>query len=220
MLLRMKYELLQTLLPYLEEYERSYPNQERTQHFAVWLARKTAEQEQVKPSDAGHDEAARIQQLLVYLNRYARNYAKKALEGSVLGGMDEYVYLRILSDTGGMTKSDLIYRNRHEKPTGMEIIRRLLTAELVEQSDDPDDRRSKQLRITASGSNVLNQLSVRMHVVWELVTGNLNSAEKLLMLQILEKLETFHQLLLARTKGGNFEETLRVLQNYLNKEAE
>lgn len=220
----MKYELLQTLLPYLEEYERAYPKQQHSQHFAVWLARRTAETEQVtsgkEASRPGGGESAGIPQLLVFLNRYARNYAKKALEGSVLGGMDEYVYLSILSGTGGLTKSDLIYRNRHEKPTGMEIIRRLLTAGLVEQSDDPDDRRSKQLRITDSGREALQKVDVRMNVVWELITGNLNTAEKMLLLQILEKLEAYHQLLLARTKGGNFEETIRVLRNQIEQKDE
>lgn len=213
----MKYELLQTLLPYLEEYERAYPGQLHTQHFAVWLARRTAEKEQVaagkEASDTGRNDSLAIPRLLVFLNRYARNYAKKALEDSVLGSMDEYVYLRIVSDTGGMTKSDLIYRNRHEKPTGMEIIRRLLAAGLIEQSDDPDDRRSKQLRISHAGKEALQKVAIRMNVVWELITGNLNSAEKLLLLQLLEKLETFHQLLLAQTKGGDFEETIRVLRN-------
>lgn len=212
----MKYELLQTLLPYLEEYERTYPQQAHTQHFGVWLARRAAEEEQVatrsETAAATPDTSSRIQHLLVFLNRYARGYAKKALDGSVLGGIDEYVYLTVLSETGGLTKSELIYRNRHEKPTGMEIIRRLLTAGLVVQSDDPDDRRSKQLRITEAGRAALEKVGVRMNLVREITTGNLNSAEKLLLLQILEKLESFHQLLLARTRGGDFEEMIRVLR--------
>ena len=213
----MKYELLQTLLPYLDAYEKAYPKQQNAQHFAVWLARQSANAEQVAPRNStegpGQPDAVEIGKLLVYLNRYAKNYAKKALDGSLLGGMDEFVYLAILIYEGALTKSELIYRNRHEKPTGMEIIRRLLHAGFVEQSDDPDDRRSKRLRITDAGQAIFGQVVERMDFVSELLTGNLNSAEKMLLLQMLEKLENFHQLILAKTKGGNFEETLRVVKS-------
>lgn len=213
----MKYELLQTLLPYLDAYERVYPKQQNPQHFAVWLARQSAAAEQVAlrhgPKVNAQSESVEIGKLLVYLNRYAKNYAKKALDGSLLGGMDEFVYLAILLYEGAITKSELIYRNRHEKPTGMEIIRRLLTAGFVEQSDDPDDRRSKRLLITDAGKAVFGQVVERMDFVSELLTGSLNSAEKMLLLQILEKLEGFHQLVLAKTKGGDFEETVRVVRS-------
>ena len=213
----MKYELLQTLLPYLDAYERAYPKQQDARHFAVWLARQSADEAQVATRKATEgpvqSESVEIGKLLVYLNRYAKNYAKKALDESPLGGMDEFVYLAILLYEGALTKSELIYRNRHEKPTGMEIIRRLLTAGFVEQSDDPDDRRSKRLRITETGKSVFGQVVERMDFVSELLTGNLNSAEKMLLLQILEKLEGFHQLVLAKTKGGDFEETVRVVRS-------
>ncbi len=213
----MKYELLQTLLPYLDAYERAYPKQQDARHFAVWLARQSADEAQVATRKATEgpvqSESVEIGKLLVYLNRYAKNYAKKALDDSPLGGMDEFVYLAILLYEGALTKSELIYRNRHEKPTGMEIIRRLLTAGFVEQSDDPDDRRSKRLRITETGKSVFGQVVERMDFVSELLTGNLNSAEKMLLLQILEKLEGFHQLVLAKTKGGDFEETVRVVRS-------
>lgn len=213
----MKYELLQTLLPYLEVYEKAYPKQQNPQHFAVWLARQSANKQQVasrKTSDGNEkSDSAEIGTLLVFLNRYARNYAKKALEGSALGSMDEFVYLAILLEAGAQTKSELIYRNRHEKPTGMEIIRRLLAAGLVVQSDDPNDRRSKQLQITENGQALVKQVVEKMDFVTELLTGNLNSAEKLLLLQILDKLEDFHQFIQAKTKGGDFAETVRIVRN-------
>ena len=202
----MKYELLQTLLPMLEEYERAYPKQQHLQHFAVWLARQTATEEQIshKSNQDSETEAAAIQTRILFLSRYARAYAKKALEHSPLGSIDEYAYLELVAKTGGMTKSDLIYRNRHEKPTGMEIIRRLQAAGFIEQTDDPDDKRSKQLHLTEAGRQVLDAHAAPMSQVTSLLSGNLNGAEKLLLLQILDKLESFHRLLQAKMKGGNF----------------
>ena len=137
------------------------------------------------------------------MSRYARAYAKKALEHSPLGSIDEYAYLELVAKTNGLTKSDLIYRNRHEKPTGMEIIRRLQASGLIEQTDDPDDKRSKQLHLTETGRQTLETHAAQMDHIAFLLSANLNGAEKLLLLQILEKLEIFHQLFQAKVKGGD-----------------
>ena len=211
----MKYELLHSLLPFLDEYERSYPKQQHPQHFAVWLARQTATEEQVAGRDGAPEtsKATEIQRIVLFLSRYMKSYAKKALEISTLGSLDEYLYLHAVSQAGGLSKSDPIYHHRHEKPTGMEIIRRLMAGGLIGQTDDPDDRRSKQLHITPDGQNALNEVVTRIDLVTELLSGNLNSAEKMLLLQILEKLESFHQLLQARTKGGDFEEITRAIKS-------
>ncbi len=197
------------MLPYLEAYERSHPTVHNPQHFAVWLARQTTESEQVVERDGLHATLettdVRIGKLLVYLNRYLKTYSRKALEDSPLGGMDEFVYLAMLLEFGALTKSDLIQRNRHEKPTGMEIIRRLMALGFITQSDDPDDRRSKRLTISPAGIGMFGQVAARMQQVVELATGNLSGAEKLLLLQILEKLENFHQVILAKTRGADFD---------------
>lgn len=202
----MKYDLLQTLLPHLEAYERAYPKGQSARHFAVWLLRQTTDPEELQEGSAGAAEREKtdgaIGKLLIYLNRYIKVYARKALEGSPLGTMDEFVYLVMLTEQGALTKSDLIQRNRHEKPTGMEIIRRLLALGLIAQSDDLDDRRSKRLTITPQGTNVSGQVAGQMAKVSTLLTGNLTMAEKLLLLQLLDKLENFHQLVLAKLKKG------------------
>ena len=202
----MKYHLLESLLPHLEAYERAYPQQQNPQHFAVWLARQTADEQHLadrnNPAPDHETTDVAITKLLMFLHRYARGYAKKALEGSLLGTMDEFTYLGILLHDGPMTKSELIQRNRHEKPTGMEIIRRLLEMNLVAQSDDLNDRRSKQLRATPEGAAIAAQVSEGMGKAAQLLTGNLNPAEKMLLLQLLERLEQFNQVVQAKMKTG------------------
>jgi DNA-binding MarR family transcriptional regulator len=203
----MKYDLLKTLLPHLETYERAYPKEQSPQHFAVWLLRQTTDGEQMDGYADGPSEREKLDgtigKLLIYLNRYMRMYTRKALEGSPLGTMDEFVYLVMLTEQGALTKSDLIQRNRHEKPTGMEIIRRLLALGLIGQTDDLDDRRSKRLTITPLGIAVSGQVAGQMGKASTLLTGNLSIAEKLLLLQLLDKLEHFHQLVLAKMKKGD-----------------
>lgn len=201
----MKYTLLQNLLPHLEAYENAHPDQADPRHFAGWLGLRTAEQPapptpRAEARPAREPENVAIGRLLVFMNRYLRAYVRKALEGMPLGGVDEFVYLAMLLEYGALTKSDLIQRNRHEKPTGMEIIRRLLALGFVAQTDDPDDRRSKRLSLTPAGMAAFVQASDGMQRVAELLTGDLSAAEKMLLLQLLEKLEDFHQPLVAKVK--------------------
>jgi DNA-binding MarR family transcriptional regulator len=205
----MKYALLQSLLPHIEAYETAHPGSGDVRDFAVWLGRQTAEapgaESARQPKYPGDTEEVAISRLMIFLTRYARTYGRKALEGSVLGSLDEFVYLITLQSMGSMTKTDLIQRNRHEKPTGMDIIRRLLQLGLITQTEDPDDRRSKQLTITPDGAAVAGKLYGRMGLVSHIVAGNLTKTERIELLQLLEKLENFHQVLLAKTRGEGFE---------------
>jgi DNA-binding MarR family transcriptional regulator len=56
---------------------------------------------------------------------------------------------------GRLHQNGIIDMNIHEKTTGMEVIKRLLNNGLIEQTDDPKDRRSKRLLITGKGMGVL-----------------------------------------------------------------
>ncbi len=210
----MKYQLLQTLLPLLEEYEKTNTKVDDVQHFAVWLTRQQADpieaEEPAHHAPGAETPEVVIGKLLFFMTRYARIYSRKALEGTVLGSMDEFVYLASLHSFGSMTKSELIYRNRHEKPTGMDIIKRLLALGLIRQENDLEDRRSKQIAISDQGLAVLLPLYGRMGLVSHIVAGNLSKSERITLVQLLEKLEVFHQVMQAKTKNESFEGMLKV----------
>jgi MarR family transcriptional regulator, lower aerobic nicotinate degradation pathway regulator len=192
----MKYQLLQTLLPLLEQYERQHPASDGLAHFAAWLTRQTTPETQ-GPETAGAPEQ-RLAQLLAHQHRYARLYARKALENSPMNTWDEYHYLLELGLNPGISKIELIQRNRHEKPTGMDIIRRLLADGLIEQANDPRDKRSKVLQLSAAGQTALQHAGVQMNKVYQLMAGKLGAADRMHLQQLLEKLEAFHLLLWAR----------------------
>lgn len=137
---------------------------------------------------------------LLFLQRYARSYGRKALEGTPLGNLDEFIYLSDIQKSGPMGKTELIHRNRHEKPTGMEIIRRLLDLGLIVQKDDARDRRSKILSLTDEGTALLARLEADVHKVFRLIAGNLSTVERFQLMYILEKLERFHQVVQAKLR--------------------
>jgi len=75
----------------------------------------------------------------------------------------------------------------YEKSTGIEIIKRLIAAELASEELNPADKRSKLLRITAAGKGVLYSAFKQMELVSKEVTGVLDASEKRALHYILSR---------------------------------
>ncbi len=205
----MKYDLLAELLPHLDRYESAFPKAKGLQHFAIWLARELADENAVRQPAESADIDGRISELLMFVGRYIKTYARKALEDTPLATMDDYAYLIEVAQNGPMSKMDIIQRHRHEKPSGMEIIKRLSEARLLVQTPDPGDRRSVLMHVTDSGKTTIVATAERMKRVARLGMGQLSNAEKILLLQLLDKLEDFHHLVQAKTRGSDLASLLR-----------
>lgn len=208
----MNYTLIQQLIGEYAEYEQRihHAGEANMAEFARWLAMKhsTAVPERAaatNPDASGEDVQVTIGRIIFYLTRYAKAYAKKALEDSVINSIDEFVYLAgLLNFNEGISKSELIRYNRHEKPTGMEIIRRLLALGLATQKPSESDKRSTLLMITPLGMQTIFPLLQKMGVVSNTIVGNLTLDEQMHLTAILEKLEHFHQDLLGKL-GNDWE---------------
>ena len=118
-----------------------------------------------------------IGRLFVYMSRYAKSYIKKALDGTPLQTAEDFTCLAILLTHDSLSKSELIKSNLQEKTSGTEVIRRLISAELVAQWDDTDDKRSKRVAITNTGKELLYLVFDDMNDVGKMITGNLSYAE-------------------------------------------
>ncbi len=94
-----------------------------------------------------------------------------------------------------MTKTELCNHNLLEITSGNEIIKRLLKNKLIEEYKDPDDRRSKRVKITDEGKKLLIQSFSKMDKVSRIVAGNLGTEEKIELLTILNKLDDFHKVI-------------------------
>jgi MarR family transcriptional regulator, lower aerobic nicotinate degradation pathway regulator len=94
---------------------------------------------------------------------------------------------------GRMTKIQLIEENIHEKSTGMEILKRLLKLELIQQADNEEDRRSKWVFISEKGATAMAAIQQQMYALTTTISGNLNATELQQLNQLLQKLDLFHQ---------------------------
>jgi DNA-binding MarR family transcriptional regulator len=87
---------------------------------------------------------------------------------------------------------ELIKMHHLEPPSGIEVLKRLLNKGLIEEFDDPDDKRAKRIKITEKGRKELQIVMPKMSEVFGLMTAELSLNEKLHMLAFLKQMSDFH----------------------------
>lgn len=146
----------------------------------------------------GRSPESVISTLLLHLNRYAKTYSKSAIADSNFKTQEEFIYLINLKAFGTMTKMELIKKNIQEKSAGILIINRLIKQGWIEQKNSDKDKRTKVLKITEAGLEALDKQMDKIRTATSIVTGNLNHAEKMELIRILDKLEQFHHPIFSR----------------------
>ena len=202
----MNYELLKEIVINLERFEQENESKNGSlKDFGLWLSEQQNTDYQsnngvmsisdLVPEDiksTAEQPEMVIGKLLTFLSRYLKIYLKKGLEGSLLTTGDDFTYLATLLNKGSLTKTELILLSAHEKTSGMEVIKRLLINELIEQNDDEQDKRSKRVSLTQKGMGVLMQSFEAMEKVGIIASGNLTNQEKNQLVYLLKKLDNFH----------------------------
>ncbi len=198
----MNYNLLKQLVNLLEEFEHNILNTKIYTNdingFKRWIADNYNNELKNNEPDWDGKEKGRtadsvINTLIVHMNRYAKSYSKSAIFGSEFSSQEDFIYLINLKAFGEMTKIDLIKKNVHEKPAGMQVINRLIAKGWVNQTDSENDKRSKVLKISNTGLEVLENQMEKIRKATEIVTGDLTQNEKMELIRILNKLNDFHQ---------------------------
>ncbi len=139
----MNYNLLKDTIALVEEFEKKNSNNQYSntiEGFKHWISQNSSkenlleQQTNWKGKAEGRSPESVISTLVVHLNRYAKIYSKAIIQSSEFSSQEEFIYLITLKSFGQMTKMDLIRKNVHEKSAGMEIIRRLLVQNWIEQN--------------------------------------------------------------------------------------
>lgn len=196
----MSYDLLKSLLPYLEDY--SAANTEDIydlKQFAAHLYHATHSEDSTSlphPDGEGMTRAISVNEigrLLPLMAKYARLYFKKAMENEPISSPDEFGFLAGLFYIGSMTKTELITSTVTEIPSGMDIIKRLEKAGLIISYPDEQDRRATRVKLSDEGRRFFTESVLpRMDNLPRLVLGNLSPIEQKQLLHILLKLHAFH----------------------------
>ncbi|TJZ63353.1 MarR family transcriptional regulator [Sphingobacterium olei] len=197
----MNYKLVKNIIDLVQQFEietnKIQGRDLEKEDFIAWIVKSntvlSVQEPQWEGKEQGRSAESVISTLLVQLNRYAKLYSKSAIADSDFSTQEEFIYLINLRAFGGMTKMQLIQRNVHEKPYGIQIINRLLAQGWIEQVDSLVDKRSKIIFITEAGNLTLESQMAKIRQATSVVSGNLSTSEKMELIQLLNKLVNFHQ---------------------------
>lgn len=197
----MFYDLISEVIGLIKIYEKeSGHNSQDGYLFAQWMTghyKKNTDRTIPEPDwegkPKGRSADSVINTSLVHLYRYAKLNAKAAIANTAFSTPDEFIYLISLVSFGSMTKTALIKLNVHEKSVGMQIVNRLINNGLVEQEALDSDKRNRMIHITSKGSQLLNESMQNIKKASSDVTEPLSYPEKMDLIRLLTKLESFHE---------------------------
>ena len=204
----MNYGLIKDILDLVQEFEIETNNNNHfettVEGFKNWISTNNntiVNEPNWEGKENGRSAESVINTLIVHMNRYAKSYSKSAIVGSDFSTQEDFIYLINLKAFGEMSKMDLIKKNVHEKPVGMQIINRLINQGWIEQRNSKTDKRSKVISISETGLQALGNQMDKIRQATSIVTGNLSQNEKMELIRLLNKLDDFHQQIYDR----NFE---------------
>jgi len=174
------------------ENEKGYePND--LNEFTIWLNQFVFKsQHSLESCHKEIDVDMELTYLLIMQNKHYKMYCKDALIISDINSPDEYSFLYHLSLVDSFRKMELIQLHLLEAPSGIEIIKRLLKKDFIEEFDDKNDKRAKRVRITEKGRQEAKALNPLMKEVFSKMTAEMSMKEKIHVISFLRKLNDFH----------------------------
>jgi MarR family transcriptional regulator, lower aerobic nicotinate degradation pathway regulator len=191
----MNASLLKELIDELQTYELHKTNEKASlAGFKQWWLQKGDAKLLVKKKKKNKydDLETQVGRSLVLTYRYARLRIKVGLQDSGISSAEEFSFLATLVGEGPLSKQQLIEKNVVEKTTGFELIKRLSNQKLIIEVVNPNDGRSKIVKLTAKGEKIIYGAFAEMQTTSNVITEPLSTQEKLSLVQILDKLEAFH----------------------------
>jgi DNA-binding MarR family transcriptional regulator len=208
----MDYQLLASLLPYLEAFQKS-ENSNSVIDFITWLQNTPSVTQQTPPcsSTVISTEArmdVQIMHLLALSGKYIRFLYKKGFKDSLLQTTEDFGFLASLYHFGDMRKNELIQVNTSEFTSGMEVIRRLERNGLIESSLDKNDRRARRVQLTREGLQVFLESLPILDNISEIAVAPLNESDKRRLLELLHQLNNFHNPIFHEEKNSKIKDII------------
>ena len=197
---------IKKVLDWVEEFQEESKSKGaiNRKEFAQWLLAQEPVEE-VRPHLDGN-----IAMYIGMLYNYTTFYCRRIFKNSEIYSIIDHSFLMGLMPDQKKTKSQLIQETIMEKSSGTEVIKRLLKQGMIEELDNPADRRTKLVRLTEKGLANVMGLAGAIAQVSAVVTGDLTTQEKMDLVQVLERLHFFHWDHFTTKKEPEIQEMLKV----------
>ncbi|TAF67244.1 MAG: hypothetical protein EAZ55_02675 [Cytophagales bacterium] len=139
------------------------------------------------------EKEVQITILLLRMYRYAKAYLKRNYEDQQLDiSLEEFGFLAGAEYMKNATKTALINANLQEITTGTEIIKRLIKLNYLEETLNPNDKRSKYINLSEKGKQKMEQMREKMTKIAHITCAQMTEIQKDELLQMLIYLNEFH----------------------------
>ncbi|MBN2349570.1 MAG: MarR family transcriptional regulator [Bacteroidales bacterium] len=222
-----KYDNIRQLIFYWQEYESENESTDYKK-FAQWLLQNSGVQKdsnlpELTDDKSNHPETLtflqgmdlkqRISILLIRISRFYDSYTKKFFYGLPINTQMEFQFLLSINKIKSPTKSDIVNMHLVEYTTGIDIIKRLIKLDLVEESKDIADKRSKQLKITSEGKKTLIEALIRVKKINDLLFINMNENKQDILLHMLMGINKFHTKVFLENSNKTYIELLELVES-------
>lgn len=150
------------------------------------------------------------------LNRLSKMsifYSKKNLVELELKTLEDFVFLRNLTELGPLTKKQLIESHITEYTTGIEIIKRLIRLGLVKEKVNAEDKRATSIATTVKGKAMLKKCYPYMGQIGSVIFGPLTDEEASQLAFLLTKLDTIHTNLYHTQRDSSLDELQKIIKS-------
>ncbi len=148
-----------------------------------------------------------LMKLLGYIVRIFQTYINNAFsEITEIKQPEDFYFLNHISHFGECRKTDVINAQLLGLSTGIDVLNRLLAHELIEERNDPDDKRAKRIKLTGKGRSVLHQCYRQAGKVSDIVLTDMSEEDIRLAIQLLRGIEIKHVALVFELRDKPLDE--------------
>jgi len=154
--------------------------------YVTWAYEKQiANSAAVADEDATHRMLA---YLLQRLGRIGRFFGKRTMLELDLNSIEEFTIINTIFNNPEIGKKELYKACVIETSTGTQIVKRLIASGFVKEIENKDDKRITNLKLTTKGTALRHKCFETMLTDVQFKFANLSKQEKMVLLQIFQKL--------------------------------
>lgn len=190
------------------EFEAKHPDAE-IEDFCRYYLTSSREKENVGKLFGGlmpPTDKIILSKLIQRLAMFQQTYANAALSNIPIKQLEEFLILNAVSNLKEGKKTEIIHSVLMELSTGLNVMTNLLKQEFITEEEDKIDKRSKRVKITAKGEEVLQDCYRQMRKANAFMFQDMAEEDILLTIQLLKNSEIRHSALWLQNKGKSFDE--------------
>ena len=173
-------DYIKELITYFQLFldEKETDNEEWLSSFAGWLTAQQSNHDTEQPHPGEEMTELLIGMQLVNISNMLKKRLNQFVTESPFATFMDFQFLFILKEHSEMTKSELIHVNNMEMSSGIEVVKRLLKQNWIEEKANPQDKRSKLIRVNTAGEDVLLQYKDTALSIYRSYSERLNPMQK------------------------------------------